>query len=183
MSAHTGWSALVDGRGVGRPHGLVFGPPDDEARAIIAGLSDDDLGGGRPVRDRDALAAVRAALYVLFDCESEAHAIVQDLDTVSGSFWHAVVHRREPDPGNARYWLARVGRHPVYATLLEEARAIVGDDRDPELRRLVDAAAWDPARFVALATSEAPAARARLLRAIERREWELFFAADLARAF
>jgi hypothetical protein len=41
-----------------------------------------------------------------------AHVIVQDYDGDAFAAWiHAVVHRMEGDPGNARYWYGRCGRH------------------------------------------------------------------------
>jgi hypothetical protein len=45
-----------------------------------------------------------------------AHEIAQDIDTPNGAWVHAYLHRREGDPGNARYWYSRAGKSmPAYA--------------------------------------------------------------------
>ena len=40
--------------------------------------------------------------------------LIDDPKTHEGEFWHAILHRQEPDPGNAAYWFRRVGQHAVY---------------------------------------------------------------------
>lgn len=76
---------------------------------------------GRTVRDPDMARACRAGLWLAFDFLDESHTISQDIATPTGSFWHAVMHRREPDPANSKYWWRRVGPHPVLAQLAEQA--------------------------------------------------------------
>lgn len=60
-----------------------------------------------------------AGLWLRFDFLVESHAISQSLDTADGSFWHAIMHRREPDAWNSKYWFRRVGSHPVLKLLVE----------------------------------------------------------------
>jgi hypothetical protein len=68
--------------------------------------------------------ACAAGLWLRFDFLDEAHAISQDLETADGSFWHAIMHRREPDAWNSKYWWRRVGAHPVLKQLAEQAPAL-----------------------------------------------------------
>ena len=79
---------------------------------------------GRPVADRDAAIACHAGLWLYHDGLAESHAISQGLDTPEGSFWHAVMHRREPDPWNSKYWWKRVGSHPVLTRLVTGSPAL-----------------------------------------------------------
>src|ERR1039458_8862595 len=58
--------------------------------------------------------AAPSGLYVYFSCFEEAHKIAQDIPTAEGSYWHAIVHRQEPDAGNAAYWFRQVQRHPIF---------------------------------------------------------------------
>ena len=92
------------------------GTPREEFRArLVAFDAGRDL--GRPVTDIDAAAACHAGLWLLHDFWNEAHAIAQDLDTPEGAYWHAILHRREPDSFNAKYWLRRVGDHRIHHEL------------------------------------------------------------------
>jgi hypothetical protein len=72
---------------------------------------------GAPIRDCDAARACQAGLWLYFDYLDESHTISQELENPDGNFWHAVMHRREPDPSNSKYWWRRVGQHPVLDSL------------------------------------------------------------------
>jgi hypothetical protein len=50
---------------------------------------------------------------------------------ISGSFWHAIMHRREPDPGNSKYWWRKVGAHPILKLLVEQAPPLGHDYTNP----------------------------------------------------
>jgi hypothetical protein len=76
-----------------------------------------------PIRPNLALA-VRAGLLLLADDLEQSHTISQDLEDQTGSYWHGIMHRREPDDSNACYWFARVGRHPIYPLVSRAAQQI-----------------------------------------------------------
>ena len=73
-----------------------------------------------------------SGLWLLAGDLDRSHEISQGIDNADGSFWHAIMHRREGDLGNAKYWLRRTAAHPVFDQMAELA---------PELYR-------DPAGFV-----------------------------------
>ncbi len=111
------------------PKGCVFA----EARAEIKRYTAQDL-----FPDAFSPAGALAGLHLYFSCLDDAHKIAQDLDTPEGSFWHGIVHRQEPDAGNAAYWFRRVGKHPIFPALRDEAHRIRFDTgRD-----------WDPFEFI-----------------------------------
>lgn len=58
-------------------------------------------------------AGLVAGLWLYVDELDPAHAAAQDLDTPTGAFWHAVVHRREGDFDNACYWYRKAAGHPA----------------------------------------------------------------------
>jgi hypothetical protein len=107
--------------------------------------------------------AALSGLYVYFSCFEEAHAMAQDIATAEGSYWHAIVHRQEPDAGNAAYWFRQVGAHPIFPAL---ARAAGQEGR------------WDPFAFIEMCEEARRRPRSELedrARGIQRVEWQLLF--------
>ncbi|HBJ35410.1 MAG TPA: hypothetical protein DDZ51_11795 [Planctomycetaceae bacterium] len=65
-----------------------------------------------------------AGLWLLAGDLDASHEISQSDHSPEGSFWHGIMHRREGDFGNAKYWFRRVGRH---AALEQLAHTDYGD--------------------------------------------------------
>lgn len=134
----------------------------------MAGLTDTVLG----VRDRDMAAVSRAALWLAFDFLDESHEISQSVHTVEGSYWHAIMHRREPDPDNSKYWWRRVGSHSVLDRLREQVSAL-------------DYKFTDPFAFVDFVerVRDSGSADEELAKRVQKLEWELLFDWCFQRAF
>jgi hypothetical protein len=142
---------------------LDAGRPVEAVRAKLAALGD---GAFRPhrVADADAAAACRAGLWLAFNFLDESHAISQGLHTPEGSFWHAILHRREPDASNSKYWWRRVGPHAVIAQITEQAPAVGYGYTTPEA--FVDFCE----RVRGTGTD-----KERLAQAVQELEWRLLF--------
>jgi hypothetical protein len=113
--------------------------------------------------------AALAGLYLYFSCLDEAHRIAQNIETPEGSYWHAIMHRQEPDAGNAGYWFRRVGAHAIFPAL-RAAAAGIGIDFGPR---------WDPFAFIEYCErarrSPGSPDETRALQ-VQRAEWQLLFA-------
>ena len=110
--------------------------------------------------------SVKAGLYLYCSCWDEAHTTADAVEDPDGSFWHAIVHRQEPDPGNSAYWFRKTGAHPIFPKLAEEASA-----SGYQTNRT-----WDPFRFIEFCDA-APngSAREQLAMKVQRAEWQLLF--------
>jgi hypothetical protein len=69
--------------------------------------------------------AALAGLLLVAGCWEEAHQVSQDLSDAEGSYWHALVHRMEPETWNSDYWFGRVGSHPIFSELLAKATDVI----------------------------------------------------------
>lgn len=119
--------------------------------------------------------AALGGLWLYFSCFDESHAIVQDVNSTEGSFWHAILHRQEPDSGNAAYWFRRSGTHPVFRDLSKAADDVTARYPEAEFR---SGGKWDPFSFVmfcerARQQPDSPSEQAAL--EIQRAEWQLLF--------
>ncbi len=110
---------------------------------------------------------LRAGLYLYFDCWEEAHGVAQDINSAEGSYWHAIVHRQEPDAGNAAYWFRQVGEHAIFPALKTRAAEI----------GIPTSARWDPIAFIRYCESaKAGSIEERKAQEVQRAEWQLLFA-------
>ena len=131
----------------------------------LRGCSDEELLGGE-IRDRAMAQSVRAGLLLRADLDDESHTVSQDIPTPEGSYWHGIMHRREPDYPNSKYWFRRVGDHGLFETLPD-----VGADQplsEPPFQQLVESGRWDPYYFSELCASCVQGPRTDLREALER---------------
>lgn len=98
------------------------GQPNLAVKPLLTALRPESFGEG--VRDPAMALACISGLWLLHDFLDESHAISQDLPSTTGSYWHAIMHRREPDASNSKYWWRQVGPHPVLELLKTEAPKI-----------------------------------------------------------
>jgi hypothetical protein len=132
------------------------------------------------IKDGSMAAACFAGLWLYHDYLDESHRISQTIRTPTGSYWHSLMHRREPDSGNSKYWLDRTGKHPVFPELCEAARALAQAEAPAlpsEARFLEEQTQWDPYRFVDLceAARTGRSAAGDLCRRVQLAEWRLLF--------
>lgn len=95
---------------------LFDGLPLDQAMPMLLG-SRNLLDWARLVEGITGPAEILAGLWLYVDELDRSHAISQGIATATGSYWHAIMHRREGDFSNAKYWFGKVGNHPVIDTL------------------------------------------------------------------
>ncbi len=154
------------------------GKPNSAVRAPLETLTDKELFAGQKVVDPNMAAACRAGLWLYHDFLDRSHAISQDIDTPTGSYWHAILHRREPDYANSKYWWRRVGRHPVFESLAADAHAMANESIDDgEQSHLATQAEWEPFGFVDMCQRVigSGSQEESLCRRVQQREWELLF--------
>lgn len=122
-------------------------------------------------------AALRAGLFQIQDELDQSHRCSQSIEGLgkhrNGDYWHAIMHRREPDYGNSKYWFRHVGVHPVFADLAAIARPLAPSSNfDRWSSRLWTARGWDPFAFVDLCeAAEQSRADHRLTEFAERVQW------------
>jgi hypothetical protein len=142
---------------------------NEEARSLLKSFKPRDL-----FPNQEEPEAPMAALWLYFSCFEEAHDLLQNCETSEGELWHAILHRLEPDSGNAAYWFRKAGPHPTFSLLARAAVRILHRIRDAEFRT----GRWDPFAFAAFcdrARKQPGSAQMRAAMEIQRAEWQILF--------
>jgi hypothetical protein len=114
-------------------------PLDWNLLQALRAADDATVTGQKAVGKPPMFALVRGGLLYALDAIDEAHKIFQDSPGDLGSYWHGMMHRREGDFDNARYWFRRAGRLPFFDTLHRAA-----SEHSPDMARQSN---WDPYLF------------------------------------
>ncbi|HMJ88620.1 MAG TPA: hypothetical protein VK530_02330 [Candidatus Acidoferrum sp.] len=91
---------------------------------------------------------LRSAALLWHDHVDASHTISQGIETRDGSWLHAIMHRREPDYGNAKYWFRRVGQHEAFPFVAKRVAELLHNDTRELAERLIESGEWMPLAFV-----------------------------------
>ena len=130
------------------------------------------------IRARDMAQCCLAALWLWHNFLDESHQISQEIAGSNGSYWHGIMHRRELDYANSKYWYRRVGDHEVFPSLLAAAKSLAAThELNGAAAELASRPAWDPYAFVDFTASVARgnAQDELFARQVATAEWQLLF--------
>ena len=125
-----------------------------ELTQSLQAVSTDVLFDGQKVKDTTFADAIKSGLLLWNDALDASHTISQELANATGSYWHGIMHRREPDYSNAKYWFGRVGTHAIFPEVRARALALYNETSAPSAalanigQAIADNAAWDTAQFI-----------------------------------
>ncbi len=125
-----------------------------EVTASLEAVSTDAFFEGQALKNTTFGEAVKSGLLLWNDALDASHTISQTLENPTGSYWHGIMHRREPDYSNAKYWFGRVGTHPIFPALRDHALRLLKEIANPSATLAAIAKAveenekWDAYQFI-----------------------------------
>ncbi len=161
---------------------LGAGKPDRAAAQQLRSLSLTEAFAPHAILDQEMAEACLAGLWLMYDDLDRSHTISQSIETPTGCYWHAIMHRREGDFGNSKYWFHRVGAHPIFRPLAESVREMAlqnaaTSEANAETPSLTSDGNWDPFAFVDLveAAVKGRTAAVKLCQLVQQCECRLLF--------
>lgn len=104
------------------------------------------------------VTALKAGLLLMHDFMDESHGAAQSIEGQGagrlGDYWHAILHRREPDYTNAKYWFRQIGTQSLFGELARRADQVLTATTSAAVQewrqRLGCPERWNPLAFVDL---------------------------------
>jgi hypothetical protein len=132
--------------------------------------------GGKLDLPGPARVLLEATTLLFHDHWDQAHDLVGDLTDPDAAWIHGILHRREPDYWNAKYWFRRCDMHPGFNRLHAEIRNWPPESDGEIIRRLTLPGSFDPFAFVdaveASETHRQHTESAEFLKKIQQAEFE-----------
>ncbi len=182
---------------------VVSNSPPAEARALLSDVMPRQLLSVAPTSPAHAYELV-AGLWLWHDALDECHQVAQmgpaELEraaskhglapaspgrradpaelTSTQAFWHAIMHRREGDFWNSKYWYARCRNHPALANIAARAVEALSGRADDRLVARLTRNGWSPDEFVGFvqaADEKRSGPEYELAVGLQRLEWRALF--------
>lgn len=150
---------------------LDAGIPNAAAYEHLSQLTVQSAFAHNRVVDQEMARCCLSGIWLRHNYLDESHTISQGIATPSGSYWHGIMHRREGDFSNAKYWMRRVGEHPIELLLSEAVGELEGYQPPAD-------ASWDASAFIDACSSAlrgGDAEEITRLCEIQQIEWQLLF--------
>lgn len=97
-------------------------------------------------------AAMLAGCLLWLDELDRSHSYSQSVEHQgirrAGDYWHAIMHRREPDYGNSKYWYRNAGDQPFFDALHAQAQSAAAGLKSSAVDAFCNQPQWDPFAFV-----------------------------------
>lgn len=155
------------------------GKENRELEHQLTALTVESAFAGQTIRDASMARCCLSGIWMLHNFLDQSHSISQDIKTAEGSYWHGIMHRREGDFSNAKYWFHRAGRHPIQASLgqgaaeLEEHYAPLSNNCE----KILCSDGWQSDAMVDLceAAERGRVPDVEFIKALAMLEWQLLF--------
>ena len=113
---------------------------------------------------------IYSALLLWHDHLDASHDLSQNINSNDGSFLHGIMHRREPDYSNAKYWFTKTGQHGAFDMINMRAELVL---KDTSLAHLATAK-WNPFAVVdAISEASPDTSEYQILQKLQRIELEV----------
>ncbi|HEX2971713.1 MAG TPA: hypothetical protein VHP11_05240 [Tepidisphaeraceae bacterium] len=148
-----------------------------EAKAKLELASPEQMVAGM-IKRRDEARGMLGGLWLYHDWLAEAHRIFQRIESPTGSYWHAIMHRREGDFDNSKHWYAQAQEHPLMQSMAQYAASIVNPLPADNLVLRMVSTGWNPAVYVDLVAAvhdQPDDPRHAAAVSLQQIEWRLLF--------
>ncbi len=95
--------------------------------------SDEQIAAARSLIKPWRGSQVESALWLVVGELDRSHSVSQNDSSAEGSFWHGIMHRREGDYSNAKYWFNRAGEIDAISLMTDSMALeieLIDDSRD-----------------------------------------------------